>query len=643
MPVILITFLYIFACLGAGLSLLSIFRVNNTRWQNSDEWVRTTTEFVLGQGILANIWVILAIYGWFSPAIIITCVLVLAILGIIRKYENFFTLLVLTKKIIVGASQDTLAWKLVAGLTSFLCLAWITSIGRSPLGDGSGFYLALPKVISSTHFLTPLPSLEELTSIGLQAEMHFAALMSLGSAGAAQLFSWPTILAGSFMLLKIADDADIKRRGKWLVLAMLFTSSAVIELSGNGKTDLFAAAFGLTAYYWAFEIRKSDEPLALWLTGIFSGLALVAKISYAFTFLPSISLIIAWCYWNAPNSQRERISHLPASFFKLGAGALIFILPHLLKNYVLFDNALAPLGFDSIEWRQYQSWNGPETTRLILLSVPFALTFGQYWAQIGNISPLMLMCLPLAVFLRTKKTSSNNTLYIATFSALIGMAAWFLFRPTVFAPRYFFACVFLFFLLAAKSAEYASENLNSTLLSSFIPMFTILTLISTIFIYSGRVFLPKESLLYLSGNLSECEKEPRHCKKILLINQTAQQAGRLFTTTYLRYWFRTDLIQCGLTTDEVHAYINLDTPDQRWSFIYGRGFRYIPLYTTTDPLEILIARDLKEMPAWLRVTRHKSDTSDNFVLLELTSTDASHRPLVTCAPSSDSAWALKNN
>jgi hypothetical protein len=638
--VILITFLYIFACLGAGLSFLSIIRVNNTEWQNSDEWVRTTTEFVLGQGILANIWVVLAIYGWFSPAIIITCVLILAILAVTRKYKSFFTFLDLIKKIIVGASQDTFAWKLIAGLTSFLCIAWISSIGRSPLGDGSGFYLALPKIISSTHFLTPLPGFEELTSIGLQAEMHFAALMSMGSAGAAQLFSWPTILAGSIMLVKLAEGSGIKRRGKWLLLAMLFSSSAVIELSGNGKTDLFAATFGLTAYYWAFEIRNGGESLAFWLTGIFGSLALVAKISYAFTFVPSISLIIAWSYWNAPNSQRERMGHLLGCFLKIGAGALIFILPHLFKNYMLFNNALAPLGFNSIEWRQYQNWNGPETAWRILSSVPFALTFGQYWAQIGNISPLMLMFLPLAIFLRTKKTSIHNLLYISTFSALIGMTAWFLFRPTVFAPRYFFACVFLFFLLAARSAEYASENLKSTLLSSSIPIFTILILTLTILIYSGLIFLPKESLLYLSGNLSECEKEPRHCKKISLINQTAQQGGRLFTTTYLRYWFRTDLIQCGLTTDEINAYINLDTPDQRWNFIYGRGFRYVPLYTTTDPLEILIARDLEKIPSWLSITRYRSD---KFVLLELASTDAAHRPQVICEQTSDSRWALKNN
>jgi hypothetical protein len=177
------------------------------------------------------------------------------------------------------------------------------------------------------------------------------------------------------------------------------------------------------------------------------------------------------------------------------------------------------------------------------------------------------------------------------------------------------------------------------LLSHAITTIIILSLTIAFLSPNGRVFLPKKTYDYLSGKISECEKEMNHCDQITLINQTIPPGSRLFTDSYLRYWFRTEIIQCGLTTFEKNAYMNLDTPEQRWSFIYGRGFQFIPLHTLTDPLEILIERDLKETPKWLQFSRYEIG---QFILLHLTSTDPSHHPQVTCEEKTNSKWVLIN-
>ena len=84
------------------------------------------------------------------------------------------------------------------------------------------------------------------------------------------------------------------RRGQWIALTMLFTSSAIIWLSGDGKTDLFAVAFGFAAIYWGMQLRHGSWWMAFWLTGLFSGFAIVAKFSYLPVMAPAIFLLVLW-------------------------------------------------------------------------------------------------------------------------------------------------------------------------------------------------------------------------------------------------------------------------------------------------------------------------------------------------------------
>jgi len=67
-------------------------------------------------------------------------------------------------------------------------------------GDGAAFYMVLGKIIAYSHRLVPMPGYERFTMIGLQGELHFAALMVLHSPEAAKLFSWPTISMAGIVL-----------------------------------------------------------------------------------------------------------------------------------------------------------------------------------------------------------------------------------------------------------------------------------------------------------------------------------------------------------------------------------------------------------------------------------------------------------
>jgi hypothetical protein len=634
---------YSLACLCIGVLLLHGFGHSLKRNHTTSAGTELASAYLVGQGILANIWVLMALRGWFSSINVGTLVFLLAVTGIVLSRKLIFEFIKQVGSIFNQSKREKPSWKLIIVLTLLICAAWSTSLGRSPIGDGSAFYLPLAKVTADSHRLQLLPGYEELTSIGLQGEMHFAALMSMGSVGAAQLFSWPTILAGAILLLALGKNAGVSRRGQWLMLAILFTSSALIELSGTGKTDLFAAALGMAAYYWAIRIRDFQGSSIFWRVGLFTGLTLVAKISYMVTFLPSIGIIILWGYY-----ERSRRAGLQASNFAnwlpsilIGiTGLFMAIIPHLVKNHVLFENPLAPFGTGT-SGIQDQTWSGPETTRRILFTIPFALTFGEYWAQMGNVSPLALAFAPLAVLLPRPRRVIDSPLFIITISSMIGILTWFILRPSVVAPRYYMACLLLLIIPAARAADFvASHGSGAKVLQSTVLTVTILAIIAHGSYYLDRAFFPKQTFSYLSNRLSECEKAPKYCGMITIINNSIGPGERLFTNTFVRYWLRADLIQCALTTEERNAYRNLDTPEQRWSFIFGRGFRYIPSLPPTDGLEsVLINKDLEHVPNWLKITRIVD--GDN-ILLELHSTDPSHKILVDCNQMKSLAWELSN-
>ncbi len=629
---------YSLACLFCGTICLQILFTKPQRIYKTFTNLELVSAYLIGQGILANIWLLLSLRGWFLPVIVKSMVAFFALCSLIFAYKVIFKFIVRILRFIFEIKEYQFGWKVIAILSILLCAIWITSIGRSPYGDGSGFYLAIAKVISESHSLTPLPGYEEFTSIGLQGEMHFAALMTLGSPAAAELFSWPTILAGTLMLLGISKKIQVTRSGQWIIFAMVFTSSAILELSGSGKTDLFATALGLSAYFWAFSINDTEEHYAICLTGIFTGLALVAKISYVITLLPSVTIIVIQALWQKQingSSKTKEVIHL---IFWGVLGISFAVLPHLIKNYTLLGNPLAPFGTGS-NTLQNQNWYGPKTMEHIILTIPFSLTFGDYWAQMGNLSPLIIALSPFILFLPKPHNFLKDKLTILASAASIGLICWFVFRPSVLAPRYFMACALLFSIPVAKSVDlFIPKERKPKILNFTIIAITSLTICTSAIYYINRVFFPTQALSYLFLRLSECEKESRYCGLITIINKVANPGERVFFNNNIRYWLRSDLIQCALNTEETESYLELETPEQRWSFIYGRGFTFVPILNNWEPVENRIRKDLENIPKWLKITQI---TNQYNVLLILNSKYPDHTPLIGCHPAS-SGWNLFN-
>ncbi len=81
--------------------------------------------------------------------------------------------------------------------------------------------------------------------------------------------------------------------------------------------------------------------------------------------------------------------------------ALAMLIPHFIKNALLFGEPFAP--FLTLHGQAShitsQRWFSPETTAEIVAVYPLALVFGRYPMMGGTLSPLLLMVAPLVIFL----------------------------------------------------------------------------------------------------------------------------------------------------------------------------------------------------------------------------------------------------
>jgi hypothetical protein len=626
---------YVIACLCLGSLLTRLLAVKSDRLANTSALAVLATAFLLGQGVLANVWLLLALPGWFSPQIVAGLLAFCVLGGVAFAWPTVLRCVCQLRSGLSSLRTEPLPWRILAFLTLLLLLLeGGGSLLRPPRGDAVAFYMALPKVMAASHRLVPLPGYEASTQIGLQGEMQFAALMSLGSAQAAKLFVWPTSLAVAVMLLAIGSKVGLGSRGKWIALVVLITSTAFTNVTTDGKVDLFAAAMGMAAFYWALQTGGRQSALALRLTGLFTGLAVIAKFSYLAPLLPGILLLVVWQHI-LPSEERsgsDSSISLARATVSLGIWMVLPAIPHLLKNGILFGEPLAPFVSSGGQSWLPQTWYTPEFTRHIVLTYPLALVFGRYPMQHGNLSPLILAFAPLAFLLPRPRSIAGSRLVQITLAAVLGVIIFVIFRPAVLAPRFILAPLLMFIPFVARSAEYVAEmETKPRWLTAGILICLFITLPTTS-LQLRR--LPLDALEYVAGPVSDCDLAGPICRASGIVNQQGALGDRVYLGTFYRYWLRPDLLQCINGTGD-GGISSLQTPEARWTALYERGFRYLIMDETTHA-STAAALDEAKTPAWLELIPLFHE--DKHTVLRLESSDPTRQPLMTCRQVNPPAW-----
>jgi hypothetical protein len=591
----LVAVLYAGSCFGIGSLLLKLFRVNKVLRDTETGATRAVSGFLLGSGVFANLWLLLALHGHLTRAVIGAVSLAGIVCAIVTLVTERYCLVPALRVWWRDLSALQVSWKAIAaivGIYIVLVAAWV--LLYPPSGDALAFYMVLPKVMAASHRLLPLSGYEDFTQIGLFGECHYAALMSIWSPAAAKMFGLITGMCGLFMLCRIGRLAGGGIKTGILACAVFISSTAVLLVMTDGKVDIFGTALGLSAYYWALRSAAVDKKgiAALCLAGLFMGFSLVAKVSFIPALAPGIILIIVWQQW-ATCGRKVSVTLVRSCCAGVALLLLCVVIPWIsqwIKNTQLFSNPLLPFVGAANGSVFSQTWFSPDVTLRILLTYPFALTFGRYPMQGGDFSPLLLLLLPLALLLPKPKQWASSTLFRITAAALLGTIIFVALRPSVFAPRYLMATLLLFVPLAACAAEYVcNAEPSRRWLKRGVVFGTISVLLISLGVKAG---IGAQCLRVLRGTTTSEQLDGARFRAEESLNKAAVPGDRIYVAGYYRYWLRPDLIQAGSTTAEVKEMSTLSSPEARWDFLQKRGFSFLlvdrethaksePLFATT--------------------------------------------------------------
>lgn len=631
---ITITLIYVLACLFLGLILMEFLL---RRWPiaNLNLFAKLASGFMLGQGILASVWLLVGLGSVFSKSIIWLIIIVILIFGFFflrHSYQN------VSKKIKEGIEKLkhlSLIWKIILLMVVALILSYgVWSFLNLPAGDAEAFYMVLPKIMASSERLQPQPNYYDFSQIGLVGEMHFAALISITDSAAAQFFTWFTALAAMMFLLLIGSMLKLKVPGQIVAIVMLFTTSTFTLYISGGKVDIFGAAFGLATYFWlllAYENKEVDGP-AFMLTGLFMGFAVVAKFPNLIVIIPGILFIIAWnSYLRSQRKVKLFCHNIVVPVVLVGLFFIIACLPHLIKNWILFGEPLAPFIFikqAGTKWAE-QSWFSRENIHYILKTYPIALTYGQYPMQGGNMSFLLLAFTSLIIFSGTLKTAVKGKFFQLLGVILIGLLSWVFLRPGVMAPRYILATLLLAIPLVAKIVD--DIFLKRGFLILKIIIISSLVLILSISLYSNYSQI-RQFLIMGKANFQKYGRFSARSSEF--VNQRVVKGDRVFMAGYYTYFLRPDILQCLSTQFERDDQALKKESPEVWTYLYNQDFKYIVIQKISFP-DILNSWDINKKPDWLEIKEIYSDP--NIIIYSLGSNKPDEIPHCSCI-SNAKAW-----
>jgi hypothetical protein len=622
---------YALACLALGAAVLRVLLPPQATSGGVHSLGRSSSAFILGQGVLTQALVLAGLVLDFTSTLVWAAVALSVMLGAVALRAELKPLVIAIGDARAGwRSETSYAWKATALFSGMLLVLWgCAALVYPPMGDGEAFYFVYGKFIAAGGKLAPLTgNYEPFSTIGLLGEVHFAALMSIAGASAAKLFVWLIACAACMALWEIGRTCGLGPRGRLVTVVLTLTSSTFVLYIPDGKVDLFAAALGLGAYYWALQPANSLAPLAASrLSGLFAGLACVAKFSYIPVLAPG--LLLLFLLKRSDPGIRSRL--LPLANLALFAG--LALLPHLTKNTVFFGEPLAPFVTASSEraWLN-QVWFGPEATAWIVKTYPLALVFGQYPMQGGTLSFAWLALLPLAFLLPRSCYSLGGPLGQATAAGLLGLVLWVSFRPSVIAPRYILAPLLLLFLPVGKVAE--TPFGSHTRLLEHAALACLLVACLTNVLSEGRAL--RDGIAFARGRLPPCYRASIYCAELARVNDVARPGERAFLLLYHSYWLRPDLLLCRNTHAEGLAVKAATSAEDAWSKLAAAGLSLLVVDRTSHAADF--KRLWNERPDWIAASELYRGTH---VIAYRIASRQSDQATRSCEPGADGGWELR--
>ncbi len=592
---------YILGCIGLG---SYFFALLGNKYKDTPS-LKFLLYFLMGQGLWGWIFHFPILLGAFESALIILLLTPFAFMALYKVWQDKSVIYTDVRDGIAKLSEVTIYWRVIAFLITGMLVLGGSALSLELTDDAKAFYMVIPKVIASKHQLVSLPFYEDFMAVGLIAEFQLAALYLLGMGGGSpKIFSWIVTLVGVIIFLGICREAELGIRAQIVAISILTTSTAVALLWGTGKTDFFAATFSLGAIYYAI---KKDNGLSrhqlIIVVALLVGFSLLSKLSYLVAFFPGILLLLFWadiCIifedWRVLlNGNFVKKIFIEGGLLLLVIG-IVFI-PQFAKNWLLFQDAFKSLDGGFV-------WFKPETIKHIALTYPFGLTYGNYWGQFGNMSPLFLACIPAIFPLIITTGNIHSQVIKLLIASFIGIFLWVLIFPGVLMPRYYLGTLLVVIIPIAFAAN---ELMNKSRLIEF-SLYVAILLTSAIYIkvWAPELFPIKSAyrnIIYpgLKESISsQSELDARFVAES--INQDARVNSRVFVFSYFKFYLRPDLIMSASNQEDSKT---TKVPSDFWNNLKVKEFEYLLIESTYNNADLPLL--LNSMPEYVELAiLHKS-------------------------------------
>lgn len=305
-------------------------------FENQPVWIRCYLQVGIGIGILSILVLIIGSTWKINPLIIIGLILILSLITFrssISWLKNLF------HNEANPNQQTNRSTKIIFILLGLIFLSQLlVSLAPATRYDALNYHLTLPKTYLLQEKISDIPWLV-MSGMPQGSEMVYTVLMGLGGESSALVFNE---LIGAMVLLGLAGYLRNKmdQESAWVGVASLFGGFTFASALSWGYVDLMAAFFGLGVVVLLDDYRRSGDKKAIFLAGVFSGLAFGCKYPAGVIFLAGLLSLIIYFLKNKNKDWFKLIG-----LFCLGAGLLA--LPWLIKNFAFTGNPIYPFFFES--------------------------------------------------------------------------------------------------------------------------------------------------------------------------------------------------------------------------------------------------------------------------------------------------------
>lgn len=594
------TMCFILACISLGGIFINKYYMSENN--SLSDWAGTfVTAFLFGEIITSFILIALSALAKLTLVSTIIVLLLGSGIGVL----SFKKLIGACPKKSEKCGNKSIFEKLTLWLSMAILVSAILFTTTRISYDSTAFYFSDSKLTALTNRLSFFPNDGFLVS-SFHTGILYTALIQIAGDQAARFLSW---ISGLFIILismALADEIGLSRKSKLIALALLVTSTAFMDPFGDGKIELSATLTTITAIFWLVKAEKGDYLKNYILAGIFAGFSIISR-PYNLVLLGGF---IALLFFVNKTPSLPRVKN----YITLSIPILIMVSLHLTANWLILGDFLAPFHNTAKVTPEIWQWSGfgPKYIWVARIFFPLVATFLNTPQSMGNITPIILIFLPLFFSRKTrdKLRLSRDLIKISLISFFI-LTTWIMVYFTIFEIRYVF---FLWIIIYLASAEMISASLE--ILEPFNQkVFSGIIVLLLLYMCGRNVFIAVDAYAPIDENgAPQCNDSP-FCSYLSPLNQNAAQGDRVLGLSAFRYYYRPDLFACSSKADEYLKIQNAlgKSNEDFWIEVYNQGYMYIAYEENYSMrhLNIDFLPTLNATPNWIKLEK-LSETFDGY-------------------------------